>query len=104
MSANILQLPASMRLKGEENYPFWKEQMTILIQSLGLFNYIDSLYAIPTKVDLNDFKISQDDRDRWTTYRNEDAKARLAITYNIDNEIQRLIIGKETAISMWTAL
>ena len=73
----------------------------MLIQSLGLFNYIDKSYKIPkTPED----KSTDDEVKKWTTYRDEDAKARLVLIYNIESDIQRLVTTKTTALSMWTTL
>ena len=66
----------------------------MLIQSLGLFNYIDKSYKIPKTPKVK----------KQTTYQDKDTKARLVLIYNIKSNIQRLVTIKTTALSIQTTL
>jgi hypothetical protein len=62
-TSSSLYLPASLKLKGEENYNVWKEQMLDLATSNQLKKYISEKARKPVFVDEDDEKADADKLD-----------------------------------------
>jgi hypothetical protein len=103
-TSTSLHLPASMKLKGEENYTVWKEQMMFLAKSNQLKKFISENAKKPDFVDEDDEKAVGDKLKEWQDWESGDARMMLAISYNCQTTPQQVVMGKKTALEMWQAL
>ena len=99
-----LHLPASMKLKGEENYTIWKDQMLDLATSNQLKKYISEKARKPDFVDVDDEKADAKKLEEWQSWEAGDAHMKLVISYNCQSMPQQVVMGKKTALEMWQAL
>lgn len=76
----------------------------MLLKCLSVFNYIDQLYAKPRSTNLYSTDVNDREHRDWIASRKEDAKARLAISYNIKFDILELTTSKTISLSGWTTL
>lgn len=103
-SSSGLNLPDSLKLKGEENYIQWKDKVMDIAISHDLCQYVDSRFVPPKEVDYLDPKVDQEALKLWKEYRSGDAQMRLAITLNCKTVPSQVIQGKKTSMEMWNTL
>jgi hypothetical protein len=68
-----LHLPEAMKLKGDENYPDWKEKVLNIAKSNGIAKYVHEKYKAPPEVDEFDEKASEEAVKLWQAHEAGDA-------------------------------
>ena len=99
-----LHLPASIKLKGKENYTVQKEQMLDLATSNQLKKYISEKARKLVFVDEDNKKANADKLEEQQIQESRDACIKLAISYNCQSTPQQVVIGKKTALEIQQAL
>src|SRR5271156_289276 len=95
-SDNNFSLPPAVKLKGTENYPQWKSQIQVLLESKDLESYI-----LPTNIKPDPAEVTSDEVKTWKV---NNAKAKMAIMLNVVAEPAELISSIEAASEMWSTL
>jgi hypothetical protein len=82
------------RLKGSEDWPMWKQEISVILESQGLWELTNT--AIDTvKLDEEELK----------TYNKKEGKAKAILWTSISQDIQPLFIDSAgSAAQLWTAL
>src|SRR5436305_4381415 len=82
------------RLKGSEDWPMWKQEISVILESLDLWDITDTPI---TTTGLKDEELK--------AYKKKEGKAKAILWTSISQDIQPLFIDSaETAAQLWTAL
>lgn len=95
------------KLRGEENYPQFKEDFLNRLEILNLARYLNlsGKLKIPKKIDEDgDGKFTDAELHLWREYRKGDGLTQEAIKYNIPEMAKGLIAGSKNAAEMWKKL
>jgi hypothetical protein len=77
---NSMVIPDALKLRGEENYPTWKQTMRDWVEAHDLVKYIHATAIAPEYVD--EFATTPPDPEKlrvWKEWIGGDAKIRMAI-------------------------
>lgn len=102
-----LQLPRYQKLKGADNYNEWKKNMLNLAIVLDLKRHLidDPLDPKPKEITLDNIKdATKQERLDWKEWRVGDAKAKLALSWNLTSTQAGVIQYRATAKECWDAL
>ncbi|KAI1005623.1 hypothetical protein K3495_g2592 [Podosphaera aphanis] len=99
-----LQLPPYLKLKGEENYEQWKNNMENIALANNLEDYISDEIEEPPHVSIKERFAKREAFEMRKQWLAGDARMKLAIMINSASNIHGMIDGKTPALQMWTSL
>ena len=82
------------RLKGSEDWPMWKQEISVILESQDLWELTDAV------VDTTELK-----EEELKTHKKKEGKAKAILWTSISQDIQPLFINSaKSAAQLWTAL
>ena len=106
-SSSVPQMPAGMKLKGNENYGTWKNDMLNLVRGVGLSSHLvpSKMYPKPREITEDNFEsATTEERQAWLDWDTRDARALYALSINTKSGPQGVIRDCKTAQSAWNTL
>ena len=106
-SSSVLQMPAGMKLKGNENYGTWRNDMLNLVRAVGLSSHFipSKMYPKPRDMTEDNFESATiEERQAWLDWDTRDARALYALSVNTTSGPQGVIRDCKTAQSVWNTL
>jgi hypothetical protein len=107
LSQTTLTLPSYQRLKGTENYSTWKVNVYNLAKSAGLAKYLieNPIDPKPKEITAENVKsATKEERQDWLSWEAGDAKAILALSWNVQSGPGKILEGKKSAKECWDDL
>ncbi|KIM95235.1 hypothetical protein OIDMADRAFT_59717 [Oidiodendron maius Zn] len=106
-SSSVPQMPAGMKLKGNENYGTWKNNMLNLAIGAGLASHYmpRKMYPKPREITDDNFEsATAEECQAWMDWETRDKRALYALSVNITSGSQGVIRNCKTAQSAWNTL
>jgi hypothetical protein len=107
LSQTALTLPSYQRLKGTENYSTWRVNVYNLAKSAGLAKYLieNPIDPKPKEITVDNVKsATKEERQDWLSWEAGDAKAILALSWNVQSGPGKILEGKKSAKECWDDL
>ena len=106
-SSSVPQMPARLKLKSNENYGTWKNDMLNLAGGAGLASHYmpRKMYPKPREITDDNFEsATAEECQAWMDWETRDKRALYALSVNITPGPQGVIRDCKTAQSAWNTL
>ena len=107
LSQTALTLPSYQRLKGTENYSTWRVNVYNLAKSAGLAKYLieNPIDPKPKEITVDNVKsATKEERQDWLSWEAGDAKAILALSWNVQSGPGKILEARSLLKSAGTTL